>query len=364
MLTSLEDFSQEATEHSRTYQIVLIVLSMLAVSWYYYRFTTHPCKTRFARFSGAASAMALWNVIQTIFSNQVLFSLSVLVQYKKILDEKQTEAPWLHSPFLHNDKVHSIINKLCLLKDLRMSFVSVISVGCFYYLTQTGIKYLQEYSNELSGKEGVQEVPQRSKNSKRILLASTGVIILLSTQFLPSSILLSSGSILYNSEWFVLRFDHIYFTMFAMFALVNCQIVMWWIRNRPNYFFSGAFMVPLGFVWSYCSFILFWALASMIFFNDTLVSISTLKLMAVDESHMSEVIQQEIYRLSTFSSFVLGYLTHSMEPNDSFMQQFATIEGILESSWIVLNTASLVVLPWLVFMVIDHRYPVRRAHLV
>lgn len=367
-MSDIETFEVETASHSHTYQIALILLSMAAVSWYHYRVRKHSSRAAFARFACGASAMALWNVLQTMLCSQVLFSVATMVRYKKVIDEEGPKVPWMYSFSLHNDDVSSKINFFCLLKDLRMTVVSVISVACFYFLTRTGVKHLREHSEEFSEKEEREYEQQFEKSdriSKRALVATLILVLVLSTQFIPAGMLLSSSSILYESDWFVLRYDHIYLTMFAMFALVNCRIIYRWMKRKSSFFFKGALMVPLGFIWSYCSCILFVALAAMILFNDTLVNICTLKFIANDIHENYQVtLQEHLYKISTLSSFVLAYMSHTAGPQDSFTKAFSGIRDIFENSWLVLNMAYLVVLPWLLFVVVDHRYSTQRKHIV
>lgn len=367
-MSDIETFEVETASRSHSYQIVLILLSMAAVSWYHYRVRKHSRKAAFAKFTCGASAMALWNLLQTMFSSQMLFSVATMVHYKKIIDEEVPKIPWTYSSSLHNDDVNSKINYFCLLKDLRMTGLSMISVACFYYLTRTGVKHLREHSEEVSEKEEweyEQQFEKTDRISKKALIATLMVVLLLSTQFIPTGMLLSSSSILYKSEWFVLRYDHIYFTMFAMFALVNCRIIYRWMKRKPSFFFKGALMVPLGFVWSYCSCILFVALVAMILFNDTLVNICTLRFIANDINEIYQVtLQEHLFKISTFSSFVLAYMSHTAGPQDTFTKDFAGIRDIFQNSWLVLNMAYLVVLPWLLFVVVDHRYSTQRKHIV
>lgn len=355
----MSDLEAGIPARSHDYQAASILLSMGAVAWYYVRTRKHAGSGKFSQFACAACLLALWNILQTVLGDRLLFLVNTMVRYKKALEANGDSMPWTHSGAVHDDVVRSKVNYFCLLKDLRMTAVWAVSVGCFYFFTRMGVQYLRSHAQEYSDKEDQEYEHQLAKTDrirKRTLVLLLVLVLAAATQLVPDGALLSTASILYKSDWLVVRYDHVYFTMCAMFVLANCRTILRWSRRRPNFFYKGTLMVPLGFVWGYCSFILFVSVLAVVLFNDTLVSICTLKLLTAENGqNFLAVLQQHQYKVSSFSVFVLTYMVHAMGHEDTFGADFAVIRDIFENSWVVLNTAYLVVLPWILFAILDHR---------
>lgn len=178
---------------------------------------------------------------------------------------------------------------------------------------------------------------------------------------LPNKLMMNSSSCLLNVfPDFIIRFDHIYFTVASLFVL-DVMVKFASVANHPSISnFPQLTSILSHFSWCYCSISLVLSFCMAVIFNDVLFNIVVITIQSVVGSNNTF---QDVPR-QLFTLIFINYIQHcvnapacngscsSPEYFASVNEAYIWLRTMFINSWIVTNFTCFVVLPMFIWIVV------------
>lgn len=413
------------------YYYILIALSCSLATFYITRYTRItkklPCSSNSdIRFClGSLVVLTGWNLLFTLFNQHIIFDLPTITRFLEgILDTN-----------LVNKRRSSSLNWFYFVKDMEIALIMVVSM-LFIHLFSIGILHCVELFESIivdiqlaqeacfgKNEGGIltfsykdDDVIDMEVNMNRGQLLNSGssssirtqrisllpelyprrffkrnfaiflIALVASAKFLPSSFQLTSSSILFETQLYQFRFDHIYVALVVTFTLdtVTKFIKVISISGSSPYNSFKFTNLLTRFIWLYDCIILNFSLLFIIIFNDVLINMINL-IINQNPSSDSSLPHSASGRTSIqfISSIMINYFSHSGLSSESpmcseavshsycdrhkllisFIAAFDSLYNILISCWNVLNLCCFIVAPFMIWIIIEIKIELLARHI-